>query len=1019
MRWSIPLCVALLFGSGVAAAFPLDHLRTTDDIGLNKVPHLGTSHVLVIPVRVGVRNISLGELSELQRLFNPDGGPGTFRKYWQDVSGGRYDPVPVLADPVLYPDSCPVPGKSVNDCTVSISDIGLLFSRGLRDGLANIITRVRDEQGMDLSQFDVNTANGPGADGYFDGVIMDTDIYQGIAPPLAALDNAVSIESMPGGGGPVLEMGIVAMIPPAFHEYGHVLGFIDLYGGPTVNGLMEDIDATLSPFSRQQVEWGTVVDIAGPMSMDLPPVLDSQVILRIGQAPRYLLLENRGGPKHAEYEEGHPGVYVYSIDESTLPTTQLGFLARGNSGLYLPNAEAPYLQVTLPVACTIGTAAARGTCALAPGEERRLVHASGADTNLAIRASTPAADGTVRVDFYRPGAPLDAGVADLGVASAIDAGTPSAGSGAGGKKATSEGCNSTGAAAWWLAIPFVWFTRRRRALRPEGAAQPTGCATTAPASSAVVGRAKLALLVGLIAALGCAEPTVSAPLSVADAPPVVTPVRVEPLPGVRVALEPTATPVPAPRLVVRHAGAAITAGATIVAPETRRYAPASALTLDIANEGGLALSITSVTIGSDFSLQFSLRSIGPGATGQITVALADTTSAGDSQSELTLTTNDPAQPEFSVAIEATVAPYIGRALVPMPSVDVALRTKMSQDNLVGVAVGIARGQDIVYLGGQGLADVANGVPVDATATMFRWASLSKTVTGAAAVIAASDGDLDLDLNISTYVADYSVPRFYLPGDCRSTSCQEELTGDERFISTRMLLHHIAGVMHYSNGLGSPNPNPIATNTPVSNTGIAWALSTWIDKPLVAKPSTAYSYSTFGFNLAGVVVERAVERPFWSFVRDRIAEPLEMTTFQPDYEWVDIPNRAVGYRPSGTGWANVGSSDVSWKLPGGGFISTAEDLTKWCAGLLGDRVLSDEMKTQAWTPRSPANAYGLGFGVGSSNGRRLISHTGSQQKAKTAVRIYPDDDVCFVVMSNSDNASPSSVSRAVEAAYDWN
>ena len=52
--WLLFLAIAApcLAAPATARAYALDHLATTNDIGRNKVPHLGTSHILVVPLKV-------------------------------------------------------------------------------------------------------------------------------------------------------------------------------------------------------------------------------------------------------------------------------------------------------------------------------------------------------------------------------------------------------------------------------------------------------------------------------------------------------------------------------------------------------------------------------------------------------------------------------------------------------------------------------------------------------------------------------------------------------------------------------------------------------------------------------------------------------------------------------------------------------------------------------------------------------------------------------------------------------
>lgn len=384
----------------VAHAHALDHLRTTDDIGVNKIPNKGTSHILVIPAWVGEEAYPAEKLTELKKLYDPAGGPGTFRDYWQVMSGGRYDPIPTLVEPVVYPDSCPLPNRTVDNCSVGFEDIDLIASGGIRTAFEDILGRIRDEQDIDLNDFDVNSGSGDGGDGYFDGVITHSNIADGVAPPIAALYNETIVPTKPGGGGSMITLGVVAMAPPTNHEFAHNFGFIDLYGGPSVNGMMDTSFSGLSAFSRQQIGWGEFVDVTEPLvEFEMKPVLDGGKVLRLGSGPRYLLIENRGGAKHEGYDYGDQGLFVYSVDEDTLPTEPLGFLNAETSALYLPNAEAPYLNVALPVGCSILKGSATTPCAVNTiGAQRVLSHESGTETGYTLHiVAGPAQDGTYTV----------------------------------------------------------------------------------------------------------------------------------------------------------------------------------------------------------------------------------------------------------------------------------------------------------------------------------------------------------------------------------------------------------------------------------------------------------------------------------------------------------------------------------------------------------------------------------------------------------------------------------------------
>jgi hypothetical protein len=406
---------AVVVVGGAARGDALDHLNTKDDIGINKIPHRGTSHILVIVERIAANSLSQTRWAQMQQFYAPAGGAGTFRDFWKIVSRGAWDPIPTLVQPVLYP-KCFIPGRENTSCQVTLNDIDLISTGAIKAAFENILSRIRDEQNVDLATFDVNGARGPGQDGYFDGVIVDSDIYQGVAFPLAAFGNEATVMSAPGGGGRPITCGIVAMVPPDLHEFGHTFGFVDLYGGPTVNCLMSDIHATLGAFSRQQIGWGEVRPIGGHAEIDLAPVLDGGPVLRFGAAPRYLLLENRGGAQHAALETSPPGINVYSIDEDRFPTGPFGFLDTANRSLYLPNAGPPYLDVSLPVNCALALAGEGGCVLAGAGVERDLVHASGEPTGVHLKLGATNPDGTIHLSIDAP--PLPPG-ADTGGGCAI------------------------------------------------------------------------------------------------------------------------------------------------------------------------------------------------------------------------------------------------------------------------------------------------------------------------------------------------------------------------------------------------------------------------------------------------------------------------------------------------------------------------------------------------------------------------------------------------------------------------
>ena len=206
------------------------------------------------------------------------------------------------------------------------------------------------------------------------------------------------------------------------------------------------------------------------------------------------------------------------------------------------------------------------------------------------------------------------------------------------------------------------------------------------------------------------------------------------------------------------------------------------------------------------------------------------------------------------------------------------------------------------------------------------------------------------------------------------------------ITTRELLDHQSVTVHYNNGpvihveRSYPTPHPFAD--------VIVALDTFKESPLVNPPGDKYSYSPHGFILLSAVVQRAGKQAFADQLSERIAQPLGLLTLRPDYQWMNIPNRAIGDRKHDEKIERSSDADVSWELGGGGFISNIDDFANFAAGLINYRLVSSTIESEMWTHQTPKNGElterGLGFVVQIDKNVQLkISPDGEQEKTARA------------------------------------
>lgn len=330
------------------------------------------------------------------------------------------------------------------------------------------------------------------------------------------------------------------------------------------------------------------------------------------------------------------------------------------------------------------------------------------------------------------------------------------------------------------------------------------------------------------------------------------------------------------------------------------------------------------------------------------------------------------------------------------AIDEAVRVQMEKQRLVGVAVGVVYDGQVAYLKGYGYADRERKLPAT-TRTVFNWASNSKPVAAVLAMQLVERGKLDLDADVRKLV-----PEFPDKG---------------KAITVRHLLCHQSGLPHYINGKVVPTKRDYVGDWPLLDPVLA--LDRFSGSPLLFDPGAKTAYTTHGYILLCAAIQRAAKTPFAELLRERIADPLGMTSLQYDLPANGQRHWAVGYRKTGEEIEPVVDVAHYWKHGGGGFKSNIEDFARWAEALVNHRLMNDATQKAMWTPQPTADGkpgtFALGFQVSEAGGRFAVSHGGAQDETKTRMTLYPCERRAYVVMCNCGYADPTAIARAVEDA----
>ena len=313
-------------------------------------------------------------------------------------------------------------------------------------------------------------------------------------------------------------------------------------------------------------------------------------------------------------------------------------------------------------------------------------------------------------------------------------------------------------------------------------------------------------------------------------------------------------------------------------------------------------------------------------------------------------------------------------------IEALVSAEMSSQRIPGMSIAISTGDGLIWSNGYGMSDLENFVPAKAS-TVYRTASIAKPMTAVAAMQLVETGALDLDMPVQTYVPGF--PEKDWP------------------ISTRQLLGHLGGVRAYKD------------SAEMFLTKHYWSLSEAVkifsEDPLVQEPGTKYLYSTFGYVLAGLVVENVAKQPFISYLQSHVFAPAGMKSTTADDVYALIPNRSRGYQKSGSDKIlNAALADTSHKIPGGGLVSTAADLVAFALALGDGKLLKKETLETMFQPMTTkdgrSTGYGLGWGIGDFAGRRQVNHTGGQAGVSTMLRFLPSERVAIAMMFNLEGVS---------------
>jgi CubicO group peptidase (beta-lactamase class C family) len=341
---------------------------------------------------------------------------------------------------------------------------------------------------------------------------------------------------------------------------------------------------------------------------------------------------------------------------------------------------------------------------------------------------------------------------------------------------------------------------------------------------------------------------------------------------------------------------------------------------------------------------------------------------------------------------------------PQPdSPEAFLLSQMHKRRIPGLQVAVVQNGKIILLGAYGLANIEHSVPVT-NQTVFTINSIAKAFTGVAIMQLVEEGKLDIAAPLSRYL--------------------DGLPEAWQAVTIRQLLTHTSGLPSYTDEIGKM----------VSKEGddASWAQVQSL--PIEFAPGERFSYNPTNYLLLGQIIDKLSGQPFAQFITERQLQVVGMplTVFVDSHDV--IPHSARGYtffrtiggeeRRTDT-LGNVFEEVPAFLRTSSGMSSTAEEMARWIIALQQGQLLKAHTSLATlWTPATLnnglvggfsqlLNGYALGWPTATRPKHRAVAPIGG---ARSALFIYPDDDLAVVILTNLQGAFPEELIDEVAAYY---
>jgi len=319
---------------------------------------------------------------------------------------------------------------------------------------------------------------------------------------------------------------------------------------------------------------------------------------------------------------------------------------------------------------------------------------------------------------------------------------------------------------------------------------------------------------------------------------------------------------------------------------------------------------------------------------------------------------------------------------------------IEQSGAVGGAVVVTYKGQVALIKCFGVKKAGEKNPVGEN-TVFRLASVSKTITGVLAGILDEENVIELDDKVVDYLPDFRL----------------KLQESTNSISVRNLLSHTSGL--------TPHAFDIMVEDKVPLNKIISRLN---EVEIVTPPGLFYAYQNVMFSLYDPILKAKTKKSFQEILQEKIFEPFGMKNASSDFESFEKnENKAFPHVKSEKGFVAAQLNDRYYvTVPAAGINASISDMGHFMIAISGkdDDLFSEKAREVVFTPqiesvlkrtyyrnwdKIDSKHYAIGWRILNYKNHKIAHHSGYVLGYQAEIAICEEEEIGIAILSNSPNS----------------